>query len=338
MIGGDGLTTIRDVAKLAEVSVATVSAVINKDSGVKVSDKLTKKVEDAINELNYIPNRIARSLSRKENFTLGYIVPSITNEFFPQLAKAVEDIAFENNYGVYLCNTEGRKERAKYYLESLVENRVAGIITTMTWEIEEINFIESVLNQNIPIVGLAGARNNRKIDTVKPDDEEGARIAVKHLLDKGYKNIAFIGIKNSQTTKTRLNGYKQALLKSGINFNKDLVELSNSYNNNEIRSILEKIVKGCAEMDAVFVFNDVMGAAVIDTLHKIGKKIKDDIGLIAFDNSIGSFIIPKMTTMSIPKPEMANIAMERLFKRIKGDNSNPIHIKITPELIERETT
>ncbi|MFW5991762.1 MAG: LacI family DNA-binding transcriptional regulator, partial [Halanaerobiaceae bacterium] len=86
------MVTIKDVAKLANVSVATVSAVINKDSGIKVSDKLTKKVEEAIDELNYVPNHIARSLSRKENYTLGYIVPSITNEFFPQLAKAVEDI------------------------------------------------------------------------------------------------------------------------------------------------------------------------------------------------------------------------------------------------------
>ncbi len=332
------MTTIRDVAKLAEVSVATVSAVMNKDSGVKVSEKLTTKVEDAISELNYVPNRIARSLSRKENYTLGYIVPSITNEFFPQLAKAVEDIAFERNYGVYLCNTEGKGKRAKYYLDSLIENRVAGIITTLTWEIEEINFIENVLSQNIPIVGLAGARSNIKIDTVKPDDQEGARIAVNHLIDKGYKNIAFLGIKNSQTTKLRLNGYKQALLESKIKYNKGLIELSESFSNNETKNMLKKIVKDCPEMDAVFVFNDVMGAEVLGTLHELGKKIKDDIGLVAFDNSIGSYTIPKMTTMSIPKTEMANIAMETLFGRINGNKSNPIDIKITPELIERETT
>ncbi|MFP4662481.1 MAG: LacI family DNA-binding transcriptional regulator [Halanaerobiales bacterium] len=332
------MPTIRDVAKLAEVSVATVSAVINKDSGVKVSDKLTKKVEDAINELNYVPNRIARSLSRKENYTLGYIVPSITNEFFPQLAKAVEDIAFENSYGVYLCNTEGRKERAKYYLDSLVENRVAGIITTMTWEIEEIDFIEKVLDQNIPIVGLAGARGNSKIDTVKPDDQEGARLASKHLLEKGYRNIAFIGIEDSQTTKIRLNGYKQALAEAGIKYNNDIVKLSSSFNHNEIKDITEKIIKDCPEADAIFVFNDVIGSDVISALYKLEKKVKDDIGLVAFDDSIGSYTIPKMTTMGIPKLEMAKIAMDKLFKRINGDNSNPIHIKITPELIERETS
>ncbi|MFW6287481.1 MAG: substrate-binding domain-containing protein [bacterium] len=139
-------------------------------------------------------------------------------------AKAVEDIAFKRNYGVYLCNTDGSKERARYYLDSLIQNRVAGIISTLTWEIEEINLIENTLSQNIPIVGLAGARSNDKIDTVKPDDLEG------------------------------------------------------------------------------------------------------------------SLTIPRMTTMSIPKNKMAYIAMDRLFKRINDDESKPEHIKIIPELIERETS
>ena len=332
------MATIRDVAKLASVSVATVSAVINKDSGVRVSEKLTKRVEEAIKELNYKPNRIARSLSKNENYTIGYIVPSITNFFFPQLARAIEDIAFEKDYGVYLCNTDGRKERARYYLDSLVENRVAGIITTLTWEIEEIDFVEHVLEQNIPVVGLAGARSNESIDTVRPDDIEGARLAVEYLLGKGYGRIAFIGVKDSQTTVIRQNGYRQALLEAGLEYDEGLVGLTSGFDNSEIFTIVESIIHNYPDLRTIFVFNDLMGTAVIDALYRLGKRIPGDIAVMGFDDSVASYTFPRMTTMSIPKVEMASIAMERLFKRINGDNSSPLDIKITPTLVEGNTT
>lgn len=332
------VATIRDVAKLAGVSVATVSAVINKNSGVRVSEELTRRVEKAIKELNYKPNRIARSLSKKENYTIGYIVPSITNFFFPQLAKAIEDIAFEKDYGVYLCNTDGKIARARYYLDSLIENRVAGIITTLTWEIEEIDFIENVLSQNIPVVGLAGARVNGKIDTVRPDDKEGARMAVEYLLGKGYNRIAFIGVKDSQTTVIRLSGYRQALLEAGLGYDEGLVGLASGFANSEIRDIVSKLIRNYPELNAIFVFNDLMGTAVIDALNRAGKKIPEDIAVMGFDDSIAAYTFPRMTTMSIPKVEMASIAMERLFKRINGDDSSPLDIKITPTLVEGNTT
>ncbi|MFW5982225.1 MAG: LacI family DNA-binding transcriptional regulator, partial [Halanaerobiaceae bacterium] len=307
-------------------------------SGVKVSDKLTKKVEEAIVELNYVPNRIARSLSKRENNTLGYIVPSITNQFFPQLAKVVEDIAFQNDYGVYLCNTDGKKERAQYYLDSLIENRVAGVITTLTWEIEEINFVKKLLAQNIPIVGLAGARNIPEIDTIVCDDLEGSRLATTYLIKKGYKKIAFIGIKNSYTTKVRLTGYQLGLRQAGIKYNEKLVELSSSFDKSEIKSLLEKIIFRCPEIDAFFVFNDIMGAGVIDALYQLGRKIPENTAVMGFDDSIAAYTYPKMTTMSISKSEMANKAMEILFKRINGDESIPLDIKVLPELRERNTT
>lgn len=332
------MATIRDVAKLAGVSVATVSAVINKDSGVKVSDKLTRRVEEAIKELNYKPNRIARSLSKNENYTIGYVVPSITNFFFPQLAKAVEDIAFERDYGVYLCNTDGRKERARYYLDSLIENRVAGIITTLTWEIEETDFIGNVLAQNIPVVGLAGARNSDRIDTVRPDDQEGARLAVDYLLARGYNRIAFIGVKESQTTVIRQEGYRQALLEAGLEYNEDLVGLARGFDNSEICGIVARIIDTCPDLRAIFVFNDLMGTAVIDALYRLGKNIPGDIAVMGFDDSIADYTFPRMTTISIPKVEMVSIAMERLFKRINGDDSSPLDIKIRPKLVEGDTT
>lgn len=332
------LATIKDVAKLANVSIATVSAVINKDSGVKVSDKLTRKVEKAIGELNYRPNRIAQALSRKETLVLAYIVPSITNEFFPQLAKAVEDLAFKKGYGVYLCNTEGKVDRARYYLESLIENRVAGVITSLTWEIEEVNFIDHLQDENIPIVGMAGARTSKKIDTIIPDDMEGGRLAVRHLVEKGYRNIGFIGINNSQTTNERLKGYRQALVEAGLNYQEDFIKFCKSFRYEEVIAIVQKMISQNPEIDALFVYNDLMGSVIIDGLRQIGKKIPGDIALVGFDDSVASFTFPKLTTMSIPKSRMADLAMDILFKRINRDTTAPVHIKISPELIVRNTS
>lgn len=334
------LTTIKDVATHAGVSVATVSAVINKDSGVKVSDKLTKKVNETIKELNYRPNRIARALSRNESKTIGYIVPSITNEFFTQLAKDIEDIAFKKGYGVYLCNTEGDTNRASYYLDSLIENRVAGVITSLTWEIEQIKFINHMKYEKIPIVGLAGARSNKEIDTIIPDDVNGGRIAVHYLLKKGYSNIGFIGIENSQTTKVRLKGFRQAFLETGIEYNSDLINFCSSFSNKEAKKVFKEMIITHPEMDAVFVYNDVIGSAIMETLYELEMRTPQDMAIIGFDNSIASFTFPKMTTISISKKRMARIAMDRLFRRINGELplTDTIDVKISPELIIRGTT
>src|SRR5690606_5634773 len=142
-----------------------VSAVINRDSGVKVSKELTERVEKAIKELNYRPNRIARALSRKETQTIAYVVPSVSNAFFAQMAQLIEDKAFKKRYGVYLCNTHSDIERVELYKDILIENRVAGVIITLTWDIIENGFIEAMQEEEIPIIGLAGARVVDGIDT-----------------------------------------------------------------------------------------------------------------------------------------------------------------------------
>ncbi|HBL37033.1 MAG TPA: hypothetical protein DDZ55_09515, partial [Firmicutes bacterium] len=187
---------------------ATVSAVINRDSGVKVSKKLTEKVEKAIKEMNYRPNRIARALSRKETQTIAYVVPTVNNTFFSQMAHLIEDKAFEKKYGVYLCNTHSMVERVALYKDILIENRVAGVITTLTWDIIENGFIEAMREEEIPIIGLAGARRVDGIDTITFHDVRGGELATQYLLEKGHRKIGFIGIEESKTTEQRLKGYK----------------------------------------------------------------------------------------------------------------------------------
>jgi DNA-binding LacI/PurR family transcriptional regulator len=138
------MATIRDVAKMAGVSVATVSAVINQSC--KVSDKLTTKVLAAAKELNYHPNRLARALSIKRTHLISCLVPTIANPFFPQIVKSVEDIAFRNNIGAFICNSEGSGEKVSYYQQMLLETQIDGVIIALSWELAKPEVITPFLD------------------------------------------------------------------------------------------------------------------------------------------------------------------------------------------------
>lgn len=333
------MATIRDVAKSAGVSVATVSAVINSNSKVKVSEELRRRVEKAIKELNYKPNRIARALSKNDSQIIAYVVPSITNRFFSQLAKYIEDMACEKNYSIYLCNTDGKTERVKLYTKNLIENRVSGIISTLTWELTDSSFIKEIDEANIPIVGLAGARESEQIDTVITDDEEGGRIATEYLIKKGHTNIGFIGLHKSRTTKKRLKGYFLSLKKFDLPIKKTHIELGTEFTREGGYILAENMLKRCPEITAIFVYNDEMASGVIDKLHELGIRVPQEMAVMGFDDSVAEYVKPKLTTMVIPKQEMAKIAMELLFERInkKEKISGTRHIKVLPELVERDS-
>ena len=332
------MPTIKDVAKHAGVSVATVSAVINRDSGVKVSKKLTEKVEKAIKEMNYRPNRIARALSRKETQTIAYVVPTVNNTFFSQMAHLIEDKAFEKKYGVYLCNTHSMVERVALYKDILIENRVAGVITTLTWDIIENGFIEAMQEEEIPIIGLAGARRVDGIDTITFHDVRGGELATQYLLEKGHRKIGFIGIEESKTTEQRLKGYKQALMQAKVEVDERYIERGKSFNREEGYILAHKLYRKCPEVTAIFVYNDIMAAGVLDGLNDLGLRVPGEIAIVGYDNSVASYTRPKLTTMDLFKEKMVDEAMDILFRRIAREEFEPRHEQILPKLVVGESS
>ena len=332
------MPTIKDVARLAGVSVATVSAVINRDSGVKVSKELTERVENAIKELNYRPNRIARALSRRQTQTIAYVVPSVSNAFFAQMAQLIEDRAFAKRYGVYLCNTHSSVDRVELYKDIIIENRVAGVITTLTWDIIENGFIEAIQEENIPIIGLAGARVVAGIDTITFDDVRGAEIATRHLLERGHQKIGFIGIKNSKTTLQRLKGYKKALTEANLAVPEGYIVKGGSFDREEGYTLAQKLYQKYPEITAIFVYNDVMAAGVLDGLNDLGLRVPKDIAVVGYDNSVARYTRPKLTTMDLFKEQMVEAAMDLLFKRIAGEEFACQHQQILPRLVMGESS
>lgn len=329
------MATIRDVASQAGVSVATVSAVINQSC--KVSDKLTARVLEAAAELNYRPNRLARALSKKQTHLIGCLVPTIVNPFFPQIVKSVEDIAFENNFGVFVCNSEGSSAKVSYYQRMLMETQVDGVILALSWELARPEVVAPFLDAGIPVVGLAGARRLAAIDCVVIDDIQGGFDATAHLLSLGHVKIGFIGAQHSETTRLRLAGYQKALAQSGLPFEEGYVVLGSSFSEIEAYALTKGLLTRRPEISAVFAYNDLMALGILSAVTDCGYSVPRDISVIGFDDTV-AFSLPKLSTMAIPKGEMGRIAAHILMKRIAGKTDIPQVFEIRPQLVVRDST
>ncbi len=330
------MATIRDVAKKAGVSVATVSAVINQSC--KVSEKLTCRVLQATQELNYHPNRLARALSKKRTHLIGCLVPTIVNPFFPQIVKSVEDIAFQNNFGVFVCNSEGNSGKVDYYQKMLIETQVDGVIIALSWELAREEVIQPFLEAGIPAVGLAGARKLDFIDCVIIDDIQGSYDAVTHLIAYGHNKIGFIGVQNSESTRLRLLGYQKALETSGLNINQKYLAFGTSFSEVETYSLTKELMGHNPEITAILAYNDLMALSIMKSLIDTGFDVPGTISVIGFDDSVASYSVPRLSTIAIPKEEMGKIAANILINRIKGKNDPPRIFELRPQLVVREST
>lgn len=322
------MVTIKDVAKLANVSVATVSRVLNNKG--YISDQSKIKVKEAMEELNYRPNAVARTLYSKSSRMLGLIMPDITNPFFPELAKAVEDKAYEHGYTVVFCNTDGDISKEERYLEVLAQNYIDGIILTTNQS--ELPVYDSI---TIPVVALdRHAKEN--IPTVVSENEEGAEIATNYLIQCGCKYIAHIrGPQSLITSESRVKGFLKATNKSNV---KSIVKES-GFNIQESVKVTTQMMKDNPNIDGIFASSDVVAAGVIKAVNNLGLAIPNDIQIVGFDGiPMGKMLTPALTTVKQPIYNMGALAVELLLKKIEKREVCQLYYKLPTDLIIGETT
>ncbi|PYF06852.1 LacI family DNA-binding transcriptional regulator [Ureibacillus chungkukjangi] len=322
------MATISDVAKLAKVSVATVSRFLN-DSGY-VGTKSRESIENAIKELNYVPSEVARSLSTKQSDIIGLIIPDIKNPFFPELARAVEDTAFEYGYTVILCNSDENAMKEKHYLEKLTKKYVAGIILTSI--IEQENHWQNV---KLPIVALDRPIDS-KVATVTTNNQKGAELATSYLLECGAKNLLCIsGPKNMTSSQTRIEGFKAALHRNGV----DAHIIESPYDFEIAEKILYDYLKANPSIDGIFACSDASAIGALKAAHRLKLRIPEDIQIVGFDGiQVGNVVTPSLTTVAQNIYLLGQTAAELLIKQIEGQKLAQESICIDPELIIRETT
>ncbi len=319
--------TMKDVAKLARVSVGTVSRVINQKQGIK--EITLKKVQQAIDELGYIPDVYARGMKKNKTETIALIVPSVWHPFFGEFAFHVEVELSKKGYKLLLCNISGPK-RELDYITMLQQNKVDGIIA-ITY-----SPIEDYLSSNIPFVSIDRTYEDKAIACVSSDNQKGAELAAQVLISKGGTHFGFIGGHNKtiNETKKRRLFFEKTILEAG--FPCEVLDLEEPYDN--FLEEVEVFLRQHPEIDALFTINDFTAIDAISILEKLGKKVPEDVQVIGYDGiRQAEERTQYLSTIRQPIEEMATEAVQCLLD-ILDKKDRPLQITLPISYLEGKTT
>jgi LacI family transcriptional regulator, fructose operon transcriptional repressor len=312
------MASIKDVAESAGVSTATVSRVLS--NGLHVRPEVRKRVLAAVERLGYRPNLVARSLRSQQSSTIGLIVSDIRNPFFTSISRAVEDVAYEQGFSVFLCNTDENPEKEAIYLNLQRDENVAGAIFSPT---RQTLASFSAANLSFPLVVIDRSIPNSDVDVVVLDNVDSAYRLTTHLIENGYQRIAALSGEMSTTGHERRAGYEKALRAHGL-----------APPAEQVKSIQPKIEAGYAATlkllasaeppDALFTTNSLLGAGALEAIRERNLTIPDDIALVTFDETTwASLVQPPITLIAQPTYEIGKTATELLLQRI-ADPNRPI--------------
>jgi len=327
--------SIKDVAREAGVSIATVSRVLNNVD--VVNDDTKKKVLEAISKLGYRPNIIARSLKTQKTSTIGIIIPDISSQFYPEIVRGAEDVANIYSYNIILCNTDLDSEREIEYLRILKEKMIDGVLY-MSNSLEE-DVIKLINELKIPVVLIETKDKKNNFPSITIDNEKAAYDATKFLLNKGFRDIVFVGThpEAENALSKRYKGYERAMNENGMRINPDLVCFS-GIKPQDGANVVSSFLKN-KKYDSIFCISDELAMGVINELREQGIRVPEDISVIGFDNIFSSSIYhPKLTTISQPMYDMGSVGMRMLIKIINKQPIDNEHYVLPHEIIIRNST
>jgi LacI family transcriptional regulator, repressor for deo operon, udp, cdd, tsx, nupC, and nupG len=324
---------IVDVAKMANVSTATVSRVLSKPE--TVTEKTTEKVLMAIEALNYHPNLLARQLRRLETKTILVVVPDITNPFFSKVLRGIESVAAAKGYQVLLVDTGNDVERENGYLNILQQKKADGIVL-LTARIDS-QLVED-LARSFPVVLACEYIEGSRIPTVSIDNISGARKATEYLIDLGHERIGCItGPLEVVLSRDRLKGFYQAMASKNLTIEPVLVQEGDFSFDSGFNLMMKFFALGKLPT-AIFAANDEMAMGVMKAVKSKGLKVPEDISVIGFDNlKFSSIFEPGLTTIAQPAYEIGENAMELLVKLINKEEVNQKQIILSDQLVLRES-
>jgi DNA-binding LacI/PurR family transcriptional regulator len=310
--GSNMKVTIYDVAREAGVSIAAVSQVINGKG--KISEKRRAEIVQVMEELDYKPSYIAAALTGKRTFTLGLLVPDISNPFFAEIARAVENRGHHHGYSLVICSTDNDDERVEQYLSLLQQKRVDGIIIGTGVANQEL--LAPLLAKSIPVAMIARELPGNSVDTVVVDDYGGGCLAASHLLELGHTRIAVLSEHPGVTSSLeRIRGFSDELLKAGVLLN---------------------------DVDcptAVFCCNDLLAIGALQAAKELGIPVPEELSIVGFDNTILATVTdPQLTTIAQPMERMGNLVVDLVLgskTRLQGFAERAV---LEPALINRQST
>ena len=334
------MTTIKDVAARAGVSFTTVSHVLN--STRQVSEPSRQRVERAVVELGYVPSALARALKTSETHVLGVLVPNITNPFFAELTRGIEDTARAAGYSVFLCNCDDEPTRQLGYVQSLLARRVDGLLLANS--AAEASTVAGALQRTpVPTVVVDRAVAGLDADLVRLDHTGGARLAAEHLLQLGHRHIACLaGPLAFEVSRARVAGWREALAVAGIEPEPGwLVE--GPYSPAQGCAATRHLLSEYPEVTAICAGNDLLGIGALRAAAERGVAVPQQLSVIGFDGiELGGFVHPGLTTVGQDIRSIGERAAAVLIERIRrgaARHHGPVReLVVMPELILREST
>jgi len=324
------------VAKKAQVSIATVSRVINNLPRVRPETRL--KVEQAIQELNYRPNRVAKRLRNRSASSnlIGVLIPDIQNPFYVEVLRGIEDVAYANKYALIMCNFSQDENKQRRYLDLLKSESIDGLIAAPTSEHDLA--VAGLVRSGLPIVCVDRGLVDVDVDVVMVENRNGAFMAVDHLAKSGYKRIAYIsGLPKIPSSRQREQGYLEALEANGLPIDRELIKYGDSRHDSGVK-LCEELLNLPSPPDAIFTGNNLITLGALETIHKRKLKIPEQIAIIGFDDMYWSISLnPPLTAVRQPAYEIGKRAAEQLMFRIDDPSRPTVSIVMKTELMLRDS-
>lgn len=326
--------TIADVARHANVSKSTVSQYLN-ERYEYMSEKTRKKIRDTIEELNYQPNILARSLKQKATFTIGVVVANNVHMFSTNIIRAIEGYFYKQGFHIIVCNADDEPQKEKNYIEMLRAKQVDGIIIFPTGG--NLDLYQQMIRDQFPIVFMDRTIADLDITTVMLDNHLAAKLAVDHFVEKGYRNISIVTtsiIRNISPRVERIQGYRDALASHGIPIKDEYIKTAPA---EEISGALSELFSLETPPEAILAGNDIVLNEVLRFIKSRDLNIPKDVAIIGIDDvPFADFYTPTITTIKQPTEEMAQLAAEQLLCQIShdGDMNTGVH-RFKPTLIPR---
>lgn len=328
------MSKIHDVAKRAKVSIATVSRVLNA-SDHKVNAETAEKVRQAVKDLDYRPNALARALQMKKTMTIGVIIPDISNHYYAEIVRGIQSVADREGYNIILQNTDRNPDQIVKSIYLLREKIVDGIIFSggTINGYEQLSALKE-LRDRVVVIG----RHDVNFPAIMVDNIAGATLAVEHLIDTGHRRIGFISWSEDSTTAVdRLSGYKSALAQNSCSFEPSLVrqgKLTPESGYNEAKILLSQENRPTA----IFAGNDQMAFGVIYAAIEMGLRVPEELAVIGFDDiPLSSFFVPSLSTIEVPMFTLGADSMKTLVSLIAGEKVPRIKLHKTKIVIRKST-
>ena len=327
------MAVIKDVAKLAGVSTATVSRIINGKG--EASPETIKKVMQIVEELNFRPSSVAKSLSKRKSNLIALLIPNLDNPFFRELVKAIQISANKKGYQIYLCNSEDNREKVEYYLEAMADNYVMGAIINSLYVTEDD--LEKLENKGIATITIDRTQFSHPYSALAVDHVNGGYIATKHLIEYSEcKNLAFLsGPESEKSSQDRYQGYLKAISKSDANH---VIKLFGEFNIDSGYQASYDYLSQEKNIDGIVSSNDAMALGAIRACVDLGIIIPNDLKVIGYDNIVfGKHSVPRLSTINQFKRRSGDLIIDELEK-VSKNGKKPKKYEVTPEIVVREST